>query len=95
MAAVRKTHFMGLPTTGAMGTEPAMSVTGIIGIISIVVGIVVQLTGWTVPPDVQDFFDQWGPTLVGLGLALYALISGWFVRQRVVSPATAVDRGAA
>jgi len=78
-----------------MGTEPAMSVAGIMGIISIVVGLILQLTGWEVPRDIQDFFDAWGPTLVGIGVALFTLVSGYITRQRVVSPATAVDRGAA
>ena len=87
-------QFMGLPTRGAMGEEPAFSVSGIMGIVAVVVGVVVQLTGITIPPDLQSFADQWGSTIVGLAIAVYTLVTGYFIRQRVVSPATAVEKGA-
>lgn len=81
--------FMGLPTSGAFGTEPALSVAGIMGILAVVVGLVTQFTGLTVPPDLQAFLDTNGSAMVSLVIAAYVFITGYLTRQRVVAPATA------
>jgi hypothetical protein len=79
---------LGLPTEGAMGTEPAMSVSTIMAIIGGAVAVGSQLFGYDLPPEVRVFANDWGPALAGAAVAAWALIQGRLIRNRVVSPAT-------
>lgn len=81
---------LGLPTDGAMGKEPAMSVSTIMAIIGGLVAAGSQLLGYELPPDVRQFGNDWGPALAGAAVAGWALIQGRLIRNRVVSPATAL-----
>lgn len=82
---------LGLPTEGAMGKEPAMSVSTIMAIVGGAVAAGSQLFGYELPPDVRQFGNDWGPALAGAAVAGWALLQGRFIRNRVVSPATALQ----
>lgn len=82
---------LGLPTDGAMGKEPAMSVSTIMAIVGGVVAAGSQLLGYELPPDIRQFGNDWGPALAGAAVAGWALIQGRLIRNHVVSPATALN----
>jgi hypothetical protein len=84
-----KTIF-GLPITGLMGTNPAISVGAVIAAVSFVVNFLIGQGIIGVPtPELQAFFDEHGTTLAAAAVSALALVQGWVTRNRVVSPATA------
>jgi len=86
---IRGNKILGLPVRGVMATEPAASVGAVMGVVALVVSIVVQVGGGTIPPDVQDYADQYGALLVGAAIGLYSLVHGYITRSKVIAPATA------
>lgn len=79
---------LGLPTTGAMGTEPAITVSRLMAIASLGVAIAANQFGYQLPPDVREFADTWGIPLAGITIGAWQLLQGRLIRNRVVSPAT-------
>ena len=82
---------LGLPTTGAMGKEPAVTVSRLMALASLAVAIAANRFGYELPPDVRAFGDTWGLPLAGASIAAWQLLQGRLIRNRVVSPATALN----
>lgn len=84
-----KTIF-GLPVTGLMGTQPALSVGTVIAVVSFAVNFLIGQGVISAPtPELQAFFDEHGYALAVAAVSAIALVQGWITRNRVVSPATA------
>ena len=79
---------MGLPTEGAMGENPALTVGGIISVCAIIVAALGAFLGWQMPPAWQTFFDVYGVQLATALVILIPIIQGFITRQRVFSPRT-------
>lgn len=73
----------GLPTTGVMGTSPALTVGALVAVVAFVVNLVVQYFGLTIPLEVKEFADQYGVMLAAVALPL---ITAVITRLRVFSP---------
>lgn len=82
---------MGLPTTGAMGKEPAVTVSRLMALASLAVAIAANRFGYELPPDVRAFGDTWGLPLAGAAIGAWQLLQGRIIRNNVVSPATALN----
>lgn len=82
---------MGLPTTGAMGKEPAVTVSRLMALASLVVALVAKYLGYELPPDVRAFADEWGIAAAGFVIGAWQLLQGRIIRNNVVSPATALN----
>jgi hypothetical protein len=82
----------GLPTTGAMGKQPAVTVAGVMALLSIIIALIVQFTGVQVPPDLQQFGNEHGAVAVGLAIAAYQFIQGHIIKGRVFAPASLATR---
>lgn len=81
---------LGLPTTGAMGTEPAVTVSRLMALASLGVALAAKYLGYELPPDVRAFADTWGIPLAGIVIAAWQLLQGRLIRNRVVAPSTAL-----
>lgn len=81
---------LGLPTEGALGTEPAITVSRLMAIASLAVALIARYLGYEIPPDLRAFADEWGLVLAGLAIAAWQLLQGRLIRNRVIAPATAL-----
>lgn len=86
---VGRVTILGLPITGLMGEQPALTIGGIIGFGAFVVAALVAFLGWTMPPEWWVFFDTWGVKIAGALIIGIPIIQSWWTRSRVVSPRTA------
>lgn len=82
---------LGLPTQGAMGTEPAVTVSRLMALASFAVAVAANQFGYQLPPDVRDFANTWGLPLAGVCIGAWQLLQGRVIRGRVISPATALE----
>ena len=78
----------GLPTSGAMGTVPTITVGVIVTIATIVLQLFAQLTGFTLPPEAQAFFDEHGIAIAG---AVASLVTAAITYFKVFSPRSAAQ----
>ena len=78
----------GLPTTGIMGTAPTIGVGTIVSLASLILGLIAQFTGFTLPPDAQGFFDEWGVPVAGI---VAAVLTSVVTYGRVFSPRSAAE----
>ena len=78
----------GLPTTGLMGTSPAITVGSIIAVVAFIVNLVVQYFGLTIPPEVKEFADSYGIMLASIALPIITAI---ITRFNVFSPHSAAE----
>lgn len=82
----------GLPTTGAMGTQPSTTVSNIMAIVSFIVLVVASQLGYSVPPEVQEFADDWGLEAAALAVAAWQFAQGKIIKGRVFAPASVATR---
>lgn len=88
---MNKTIF-GLPITGLMGTQPALSVGTVIAAVSFLVNFLIGQGVISPPtPELQAFFDEHGYALAVAAVSALALVQGWITRSRVVAPSTAAS----
>ncbi len=78
----------GLPTQGAMGTQPLITVGTVIIIVNLLLTLIKQYAGWAPPPEWAPFFDEYGTTLAGILATLLTAGIGWF---KVFSPKSAAE----
>lgn len=78
----------GLPTSGPLGTEPAVSIGGVMAFI----GALIALLGafgyiHFTPNQITAIMDD-GPQIIGGALAVVALVQAVITRQSVFAPAS-------
>jgi hypothetical protein len=83
-------RFLGLPTRGLMGTEPALTIGGLVTFGTIIVAAAAAFLGWHMPGEWGVFFDTHGKTVGIFLIGALPIVQGWITRERVVSPATAI-----
>lgn len=77
-----------LPTSGAMGTQPALSV-GALTAFATMTATALAVSGVYVPsPEVQGFFDQYGSVIAVLIVGAIPFVQGWLTRAHVYAPAS-------
>ena len=81
----------GLPTGGAMGTQPLITIGTVVIIVQIVLALIKQYAGWAPPPEWTPFFDQYGTALAGIAATMLTAGIGWF---KVFSPRSAAELAA-
>lgn len=78
-----------LPSTGVMSTNPALTVAGVMSVVTIIVGFLVAGGYYQPSPEIREWADQYGLTATTLVVSACLYIQGWVIRNHVVSPATA------
>jgi hypothetical protein len=78
-----------MPLTGAMATNPALTVGGIMAVVAFIFNFLVA-QGIIGPPtpELQALFDEHGVAIAGAAIAAWGLIQGWITRNKVIAPAT-------
>ena len=88
MSQVQPPVYENLPTSGAMGTEPALSVGSLMAFVTMI-ATALAVSGVYVPsPEVQGFFDQYGAFLAVLIVGAIPFVQGWLTRAHVYAPAS-------
>ena len=88
MAQAQPPAYENLPTSGAMGTEPALSVGSLMAFVTMI-ATALAVSGVYVPsPEVQGFFDQYGRFLAVLIVGAVPVVQGWLTRGKVYAPAS-------
>jgi hypothetical protein len=81
-------RIMGLPTEGAMGENPALTVGGIISVCAILVAALGAFFGWQMPLEWRDFFDEYGLQLATALIVVIPMVQAAITRMHVFSPKT-------
>lgn len=88
MAQVQPPAYENLPTSGAMGTQPALSV-GALTAFATMTATALAVSGvYTPTPEVRAFFDQYGPFIAVLIVGAIPFVQGWLTRAHVYAPAS-------
>lgn len=87
MSQAQPPAYENLPTSGAMGKEPAISVGAIMGAAGVIV-YMLGTYGVTISPEIRAFFDQNGGAIALLIIGLVPVVQGWLTRTRVYAPAS-------
>ncbi|TXH56796.1 MAG: hypothetical protein E6Q97_05735 [Desulfurellales bacterium] len=83
----RPPAYENLPTSGAFGKEPAISVGGIVSFATLVVALL-SVYGVTISPELQQFADQYGLVLAGFVVVALPYVTSRIIRGKVYSPAS-------
>lgn len=79
----------GLPITGLMGTNPAVTVSTVMGLAGLAFTVLVGQGVIQPPtPELQGVFDEYGDDAAGAAVLVWFLINGWLTRNSVISPKT-------
>lgn len=78
----------GLPTTGKLGEEPALSVAGAMAFIGALIALLGAFGVIRLTPEQTAAVMNNGPQILGGAVALYALIQGVITRGKVFAPAS-------
>ncbi len=84
------TKVEGLPTTGPMGKNPAISVGFLVAAAGTATALAVR-QGWLQPigPEMTEFFNQWGDDIAfWVSVTAIPVVQGWITRNKVPSPYT-------
>lgn len=78
-----------MPATGAMATNPALTVASVMAVVAFIFNLLVGM-GYIQPlsPEMRALFDEHGVEIAGAAIAVYIWIGGWITRNHVVAPAT-------
>ncbi len=76
-----------LPTSGAMGEEPAISVGAIMSAATLIVAAL-SVYGIQVSPELQQFADQYGTVLAGFLVVALPYVTSRIIRGKVYAPAS-------
>ena len=87
-----KTTIEGLPTEGAMGENPAVTIGGVVTFCTIVAAAAAVFLHQSITPEQQVFFDHYGLTLAAAIVALIPIIQGFLTRARAFSPHSVATR---
>lgn len=88
MSQAQPPAYENLPTSGAMGTEPALSVGTIMLVVTLIVGFLGASGVYTPSPEVRAWAEQYGLAAATIIVALWQFVQAWLTRNRVISPAT-------
>lgn len=77
-----------LPTSGPFGTEPSLSVGGIMMAVTLVVTFLTAAGIYTPSPELIEWGKQWGVLAAGGIIATMQLIQALWTRFRVYAPAS-------